>query len=344
MKNKTDLAFLLIYGILFIFGATGTYKNDAVILSIVNGILFIGIKLIQNVKIQIPKNFYLYSVFLLSLLIHSLFFDGKFDYLWIFLSGGLYWFHFYNMKAVVSRYFLYFLILSGIIMTSLFIYSNIHSVYFLSEANLFLPTSLLITHNHIGDLWAIILVAIVFLISQRVRWWHFLAITTGLVMIALSQSRSAIVALGVGVAYIFYTSADKKDLKKYLFAILTICLVLFIYFGIYKTTLFARPYFLEAVIGLQKFPAGTGTGNFSKISVASSLTHNIVLEIVSGMGVYSIVFIMWILKIFQLFIQKKSNTLYTALILAISTNFMFDTTYTIPTMIWLWFASLALIY
>jgi len=314
-------------------GATGTYKNDTVVLSIVNAFLFLGIKLIQNVKIIIPKNFYIYIIFLVSLLIHSYMFDGRFDYFFIFLSGGLYWFHFHNMKVIASKYFPNFLIFLGISMSLYFVYSYLNHTYYLSEANLFLPASKLINHNHIGDLWAIVLIPIAYQFINRKHNRHYIVIFIGLIMIALSNSRSAIVALAVGIT---------KINKKYSFAIFAICIILFIYFGIGKTTLFARPYFLEALYGLIKYPNGLGIGNFGKIASDSTLTHNIILEIISGMGVYSVIFIFWLFKVFQSVI-KSDNTLYIAIFLAIFTNFMFDTTYVIPTMVWLWFAGLALI-
>jgi hypothetical protein len=342
-KNITNYAFLIISGILFVLGAVGTYKNDAVILSIVNSILFIGIKLIQNVKINIPKYFYLYLLFLLTLFMHNLFFNGRFDYFFMFLSGGLYWLHFYNMRDWASKYFPYFLIFLGVLMFLLFIYSHIRGVYFLGEINLFLPVSATVKHNHIGDLWSIILVWTAYMMTHKIHKWNFLLILTGIFTIVISLSRSAIVALGIGAAYIFYTLQDKKVIKKYFYAILGICFLLFICFGVGKTTLFARPYFLQGLDGLIKYPFGTGIGNFSMVSSDSSLAHNIILEVVSGVGVYSVVFILWLVKIFQPLFKKGGNTLYIALFLTLSANFMFDTTYTVPTMLWLWFATLALI-
>jgi hypothetical protein len=212
-----------------------------------------------------------------------------------------------------------------------------------SNENLFRPILSVPYHNHIGDLWAIILVATIYLMSLKTRTWHFPIIVIGLIMLTVSFSRSAVLSLGAGALYIFYNSPVKAKLKKYLLVIITVCVILFIYFGLYKTTLFARPYFAEALTSLIKYPLGTGVGNFSKVSPETSLAHNIILEIGLGMGLFSIGFIVWLVRTFKQFTENNKGILYKAVFLALFVNFCFDITYVVPAVIWLWFSVLALI-
>jgi uncharacterized membrane protein AbrB (regulator of aidB expression) len=61
---------------------------------------------------------------------------------------------------------------------------------------------------------------------------------------------------------------------------------------------------------------------------------------ISGMGILGLIFAAWLVYVTWDIIKSPKNFLYGAIFLVIAVNFMFDTTYYIPTMLWLWFASL----
>jgi branched-subunit amino acid transport protein len=335
--------FLIFTGILIILGSLGVFKDYCIPLSITNTLLFLGIKLIKGIKIQIPNNFKLYLIFLAVLLAHTLLFDGIIIWFWMFLSGGLYWLSIYNIRDFVNKYFSSFLYFLGILMVFIYIYFKLKGVTFLSPDNLFLPIRADILHNHIGDLWAIILVSIFYKTISKFKSWHIPFIITGIIMVAMSLSRSAVLTLAIGIVYIIY----KLNLhtKKSIVALATlVCFSLFIYFSIYKSTLFARPYFYEAIKSTVTSPMGIGMANFAKASPETNVVHNLVLEVVCGMGVFSSIFVFWLYKIGKdIYMSKNINIEFAAIFIALFVNFFFDSTYVIPGMSWIWFATLALL-
>jgi hypothetical protein len=337
-----DYIFIFISLIVFVFGSTERYQNYTLPISIASILLLFGFWLIRGKKIEIPKNYILYLVFIGLLLVLYFVFGGEINYFLLFLSGGLYWLSIYNLRDFVSKYFLTFLITFGFAMAGVYIVSMARGVYFSSSNDLFLPIASGVLHNHLGDLWAIILVGAFYKILQKYEWWQIPLAIFGIVLIAQSYSRSAIVALVVGSLYVYYKSDKKKEMKKIFEISLVIATLLFLFFSAFKTTLFSRPYYLEGLNSFIKSPLGTGMGNFSKVSPESSLAHNIILEILSGIGIFSAVFIVWLIKVFKSFTTGNSSILYKALFLAIFVNFFFDTTYIIPAMVWIWFSTLAL--
>jgi hypothetical protein len=182
-----------------------------------------------------------------------------------------------------------------------------------------------------------------------------LLLAVGIYFLAISLSRSAYLALGVGIFYLFNKLGLTNKYKKLYVLFIILGALLFIYAAAFKSTLFARPYFEQVVWGLGKWPLGVGVGNFGLISkdpsapwwseVASNfstLTHNVALEMVAGMGVLGLSFLGWLVYVLLDTIKNSRKALFTAVFLAITSNFMFDTTYYIPTMIWLWFIFLGL--
>jgi O-antigen ligase len=96
-------------------------------------------------------------------------------------------------------------------------------------------------------------------------------------------------------------------------------------------------------------------GNFRIISLDSAnhlwgmdtfsfIAHNIILEILTGMGIVGFSFLVWLVVILKdvWHNNRGKDIVYQALFVALGVNFLFDTTYIIPTMLWLWFASLGL--
>jgi len=130
---------------------------------------------------------------------------------------------------------------------------------------------------------------------------------------------------------------------------------LFVFAGAQKITLFSRPYFVQGIVGFVRNPLGIGMGNFIIVSsdsanhlwgmdAFSSIAHNIVLEILTGMGVFGFIFLAWLVIILKdvWHNNKTKDIIYQALFVTLGVNFLFDTTYFISTMLWLWFGSLGL--
>ena len=107
--------------------------------------------------------------------------------------------------------------------------------------------------------------------------------------------------------------------------------------------------------GLIRHPFGVGVGSFKIISGdeanhwlgsrnCSLLAHNIILEFISGMGVLGFMFIVWLInRSVDLVTQKVSKHLvWEGVFIGILVNFLFDATYFVPAMLWLWFMVLGL--
>lgn len=339
-----DYFFLILLAILCIFGTTIKYDNYTLPISIAATFFLIGFWLIRRRKIDLPKNFILYLIFLAVLFIHTFIFKGRFSFALLFLSGGLCWLAIYNLRSLASKLFFPFLILLGFILSGIYIISLARGVCCFSYNSLFLPIALRILHNHLGDVWAIILVGLTYKMLYKFQWWHIPVALFGSTLMIQSLSRSAIVALATGVIYIYYKSERRDASKEIITVILFLASALFIFSSIFKTTLLSRPYITEGLSSLINSPLGIGIGNFRTISKESSIAHNIMLEFVAGLGIFSAVFIAWLIRVFKSFGARDSNILFKAIFIAIFVNFLFDTTYTIPAMIWFWFSSLALFF
>jgi O-antigen ligase len=109
-------------------------------------------------------------------------------------------------------------------------------------------------------------------------------------------------------------------------------------------------------VGFVHNPFGIGVGNFTTISGSSTtnqllnmrgfsgLTHNIALEFLVGMGVLGLTFVAWLAQVLKSVWKNKEqkNLLFQAIFITLGVNFLFDYTYTIPAMLWLWFMTLGL--
>lgn len=335
-----NLIFFLISLSLFIMGAMGNLGSTPIFLSVFSAILFLGVRILQGRKLNTPRHFGLYVTFLTVVLIHYVVYGGQIFLFELFFTGGLYWLMIVNNQEIFSKYFFNLLLILGFYMAILNFFSNLAGAKYLHQ-NLYHSISPTVIHNHLGDLWAIILVFVVYKMSVRVKAWHFILLVLGLVIVATSYSRSALLSLIAGAAYILYFVHGSKRLMRIFTLLLIPSFLLLLYFGLYKTTIFSRPYFLQSLYLFVDHPMGVGMGNFPRFYSGSSYTHNLILELVSGIGIFSISFIAWLVKVFKSFTQKGDTILYEALFLAIFLNFSFDITYVIPTMVWLWFAFLA---
>jgi hypothetical protein len=336
--------FFLISAVVFLaLGSIGIYGELFLLLGMVNAICALGYKIFQTGSLLIPKTFSLYSLFLFVLLIHTLVTDGNITFLWIFLSGGLVWLEVFNYKEIFSKYFTPILIILGILMGGFYFYSLSFPMGPSSLASLFSASTEIIKHSDIGDLWAVVLVGVFYLFSKKRQLLYLPLFLIGTYFLAISFSRSALLALAVGIFYIFEMSKSRKKLKNILIISLLCITGLFIYAGMSKTVLFSRPYFWQAITGFVRYPLGTGLGNFSVLNAGTNLVHDIFLEVFSGMGIFSVFFIYWLYRVLRnLFSARNISVEASAVFLAILVDFSFITTYTIPAFIWLWFISLGL--
>lgn len=342
--GKLEYLFLISTSISLALGSIGVYREMFLFLGTTNALTALGYKLIQNGKIEIPKNYVLYIAFLIFLLIHTWFRQGNFMFFWLFLSGGLFWIEVYNFKNLFAQYFTSILIILGLLMGILYFYSLGNPIILPNLVSLFVGTTNLVKHSNIGDLWAIILIPL-FYEFVKIKSKVYIPLTLiGIYFLAISYSRAAIVSLSVGFFYLLKNISFNINIKKPAVMLFIGLVTLFIYFGLSKTVLLSRPYFLQAVVGLAQYPLGTGMGNFGLISHDSNLVHNIFLEILSGMGIFSIFFFVWIYKVLKsVILSKQVDNVMVAIFLAVLTDFCFNTTYTISGFMWIWFIVLGLI-
>ena len=339
-----DYFFLVSTVVFLALGCIGIYGELFLLLGIVNAVVALGYKIFRTSKLQIPPTLSLYALFLFVLLIHTYLTGGNMTFLWILLSGGLVWLEIFNFKKIFSRYFTPILIILGILMGGLYFYSLSFPTGPSGLVSLFSAPTGIMKHGDIGDLWAIILVDVFYLFSKKRQFFYLPLFVIGAYFLAISYSRSALLALAVGIFYVFQKSGSREKLKNILIIFLLCITALFIYAGLSKTVLFSRPYFWYAIAGIIKYPLGTGLGNFSVLNAGTNLVHDIILEMFSGMGIFSVFFIVWLYKVLKnIFTSRNINIEAAAVFLAILIDFSFITTYTIPAFIWLWFMSLALI-
>jgi O-antigen ligase len=266
------------------------------------------------------------------------------------------WVSLYNLGEKVKKYFLWLTLGLGLAFGVLFMIEILRpgGVLFKPQT-IYLFNTISKNHNHLGDFWAIVLLITAYQIVKR-RYLSLIALLIpGIYFLGVSQSRSAYVALLTGLSFLFWRMGWIQKYKKVFLALIILVVGLFLYSGLGKTVFFSRPYFEQAILGLYKYPFGVGVGNFSIISTDpsiaggdsrhfTSIAHNIGLEMISGMGVLGLSFIFWLgYVLYKLFKKINSkNIVFAAIFLAVTANFMFDTTYFIPTMLWLWFGSLGM--
>jgi hypothetical protein len=281
--------------------------------------------------------------------------ESAFSFL-LFAGGGVFWVVFFNLKQKIYEEFNKIIIYSGLFFSVLYFYNR-----FVDGSDKFVPDSLIhistpyLNHSHIGDYWALLLILTVYryvIHKERLSW---LLVVLGGFLLTLSQSRSAILSLAVGVLIIFRSEGFWEKYRNILVLVMVLAAGLFIFTGFSKPTLISRPYYVQGIVGLVRNPFGIGMGNFGIISIDpqnhlwglssySSAALNIFLEVLSGIGVFGLIFIVWLVSVINNLLRRDAsqNAIYMALFFAITVNFFFDSTYFIPTMLWLWFAFLGL--
>jgi len=330
--------------------------------------LFLGLYylIFKRGIIFFDKRFILFSLFLLIInisLIWSVNLKNSILFNLLFLEGVFIYLLANNFKYHLKKKVHLFILVPFFIYIFAFITSESTSINLYPYVYQFLPQhGVGKTHLHIGDLAALfVLVSLYYLLLNKKKAFRvvfLVGIFVGFYIMLISLSRTSTIMVIAGSYFLFKglsTSLYANRFFKYFF-IIAVVFVLF-YISLDKSLLLSRPYFLQSLKGFFDYPLGVGLGNFEFISKAyltketgyrefSTNTHNIFLEILSGVGVFSLLFFIWFYKVFSLAIfqnKSKEALLPRALFLALTINFLFDITYTIPGMTWLWFLFLGLL-
>jgi len=345
---KEYLAQTILMAVL-VLGALGQQSTTYLLFQL-TGIVFLVSLAFRNGRARTPPGFFLYLLFL-AILVWK-FLEGPYQtdlhYLYLFAGGGALWFTGYNLQTELGKPFGKLIISLGLLMGVLYLAVLVQGSTAIIPGSIFAASSVFKNHNHIGDLWAVVLLFGVdrFRTKKSIYFWGLLAL--GFYFLFASYSRSALLAFVAGLVYLF--SGKHWQTYKYLFICLVLAALAILFLtSIGKTIFFSRPYFSQATWGLIHHPEGVGMGNFRAISsrfevgTYSSIVHNIVLEVLVGVGWLGLVFAAWLgVEIKKVLFQGGTQKIYQSVFLAITLNFMFDSTYAIPTMIWLWFLSLGL--
>jgi hypothetical protein len=348
----------IILSFLAIFVSGINYKT--IVFSILFSLLATSFGLMEILKrkrrLNFPKHFGLMVMFVIILNLYPIFIKDKINPIYfaaIFGEGLLYWLIFFNIKngGNLFRSLLIKLTLLYSLFYVLTRFSNLNlttfSAYFFQEG---LPSK----HYHIGDLWAFTLTLIVGLGWGKFKLKDWLIMDLGILFLVISNARSAYLSLLLGFAYIATKRWGKAKINRYLPIIFFFSTIgLFMFASSSKTTLFSRPYFLQSITSFPTHPLGVGFGNFKLINEyilkttlakevsLSSYVHNIFLEALSGVGIFSVLFLIFLIQVAKDLWQASSEkVVWGALLTAILINFMFDTTYTIPSLIWILFICL----
>lgn len=358
MKKITVFLPFVVGIILFTGGGLPWISREVVyILGILAGVFLISIALFLKGKLVFPKTFGIYLFFLL-LFSFSIFWsldrDVSFEHLLLFVGGGIFWLSSFNLKKEQIPWFLNLIVFLGLFFLTLFLF------LWFSGDRTFLAWSLVYpataNHHHLGDYWVLVMLAVSWWMAKKTEWWHFILILAGIEVFIISFSRSALLAFFVGILFLVKGKLFSK--RSFYHLALAFSLILFLLAGAVKTILFSRPYFVQAVMGVVHNPLGVGVGNFAEISADkanhifglsgfSTHAHNIVIEILAGMGILGLVFVYWLAKVLMIILKKRPGgdfLIYKALFLVLTVIFLFDLSYIIPSMLWLWFFLLGLAY
>jgi len=346
---------LYLFGLLLFWGGLGIYKDYLFITATVYGCFLITLTWKVNHRLIFPKGFHLFVGILLLLILNLLWSVDKTNtitYFKLLFTGCLFWLVSYNLRGSYKDKITRLLIGIGIVFAIYFFLGLVFadspyvrwSPFFYNRA---------FNHFHIGDLWVVILVIFVNLSISKFRPWYAPIILLGVILLIISLSRSAYVALVAGAVILTKRNIGKKG-GIIIKGLILIVISIFIFAGLLKPTLLERPYYIQAIMGFFKYPLGVGMGNFYQISSIftnnawvgfpnlSTYAHNIILEFIAGLGMFGLIFLYWLFRVTEGIWRGSGEVLYKAIFIAITINFMFDYTYVIPTILWIWFVSLGL--
>jgi hypothetical protein len=357
LNKRTITIVFAILSILFFLGGLGDFFLIQIIGFIVSGILFI-ITIAKKGKLDYPFEI-IYFIFFIAFQLISLLWSknvyNSLTYIVLFISSlGLFIF-FYNYSKDLKQYFSLVIILIGFGYLVLYVLTVIFKIpaviKFIPNNCCTLYSPYTFEHNHIGDYWAIVLVISLYNIFKNNKNLIFIiCLFLSIPIIIVSQSRSAIIAIAFTLFYAYKNTEIKKTIKNYIKICLIILSIIFLIISFGKVTIFSRPYYFQAIASIFRYPLGVGMGNFIKVSTNSILdslflrknaakAHNIIFEVITGLGILSAPFIVWFINTFKKINAnyKIAPNLFGLLSILIAVIFMFDMCYAIPTPLWLWF-------
>jgi O-antigen ligase len=362
LKYKKIFAFEnlmdIVVFILLVLGGFADYVSLPLV-GVAVSLLGVAYVFLRNRQIKIPKYYNLYFLFLVLFLLSNFWSKDtseSYTYYLTFLAGGFFYLYYSNIKSKDVR-LRWALILLGLFFGIYFVYLKLIGGYTRLGFTLYWYTSVSKNHNHLGDLWAAALLVPIYNLLQKDKhkFVNMVLILVGSVFLVISQSRSGYISFLAGILTIFYLVGWQKKFKKILVFVFAVFLVAFLVVGSQRTILGSREYWIQSIIGFTQYPWGVGVGNFGIISdyvsaripelnAYSVAVHNIILEMFSGMGILGGVFAAWFVYVLSYLFKEKSrrNILVKSIFIAIAVNFLFDFTYYIPTMLWLWFISLGI--
>lgn len=365
-KMKFDNRILFNYfpvflSILFLIGGLGI---DSIWISWSGMLLsafYLLVMITKGVKIVLPPRFYLFlSVILLFIpnlfLTHDV--EKTLRFLFLCIGGVVLWVTVFNIpsKSNVKAHIFNVLIIISIFFGNYVLVELIRGVEGIKAFAIIGFSSTGQNHHHIGDFFAILGSVFLYkLTTSKAKLGWLFATITSFGFVIFSQSRSALLSLAV-CGFLVVTNLKDIKIREYLkYSLVIFSVVSLFYFAQYKSLLFSRSYFIQGLIGLINNPLGVGMGSFDVISMdpnnqlfgfnsVSTLTHNLPLEFLTGMGIFGFVFVyFFVITASDALIRIKNNPVFSLIFLALSINFFFDFTYAIPMMFWLWFISLGLI-
>jgi len=347
--QRTIIYILLILSL--VLGGMTNHLRFAEMLGFITGILlFLYTWNFTKGEILLPKGFKLFVVFLVLLFLNVLWSGHKAstrEYFVNFVTSGLLWISVFNLRQFFLPRIDKLIVVAGVFFSVFFFISYFSGINVIDNGWSFFSYNPASNHMHLGDLWVIIAILCVYWLKQKFRWRILPLLGISIFLLAISLSRSAYLALGVGLFYLYFQKVKPGWIVKISILIIP---VLFIFASFSKSIFSARPYFIQGLQGIINRPFGVGMGNFFEISrryfetKLTTIAHNLILEVFVGMGIFGLVFVGWLTSIVVDIIRSKgkSGLVYAGIFFAILANFMFDTTYTIPTMLWIWFMSLGL--
>lgn len=330
-------------------------NREVVFLSIILALfasLFGLISIFESKKnIRFPKGFLGMVIFTIILHIYVYFLKDRinpFFYALLLTESIIYWLIFYNLinsyKILMAIFIRFFVIYSLIFLISHLLNLNVT----LLADNVFsqeIPTR----NYYFGVLSA----GLVVLLSEpsliKTKYMRLTLIASSIYFLIISNSRTSYLSLFFGYSYLIFNRSNSNSTKKK-FLILAIAVsIIFVATSYNRTTIFDRPYFAQSLQALIRHPLGVGMGNFYyiarearnegvPITSTSIYTHNILLEALSGVGIFSLIFLLFLSHITKdIFQAKQKSRILGGLLIVFLTNFMLNTSYTVPGFFWLFF-------
>ncbi|HLE49176.1 MAG TPA: hypothetical protein VI819_04080 [Patescibacteria group bacterium] len=311
----------------------------------------------KSKTIELPPAYFPLLIFMGILIVGQLTtfdFASSLRFLPMFLVGFIMMIVAYNLPVTGKKYFEKAIIVCGIIFLIVYIVNRFGKSPFIHSLSIPLYATRNFNHSHIGDFWAVILViGFYYLVNSTKTNFYNLITPLSIPVLAASISRASFVAAGIGVGLITLRENLFNKHKLLIAGAAGLFLVMFLLASVNKSVISSRPYFLQAVKGILDNPVGVGLGNFYFISREvtfgsggnlpfSFYTHNLILEMMISSGILSLPFVIWFSYV--LFLSWRSYQLkknvFALIFIVLSVNFMFDYTYFIPTMLWVWFSAL----